>query len=70
MIGLNKVILRIDSSNLADFSDDVEHAYLMATSSDPRLTFSKESVVLISRQSGFIFIQTDKPIYTPDQEGK
>nr|XP_022345651.1 complement C3-like [Crassostrea virginica] len=68
--GLNKVILRIDSLNLADVSNDVEHAYLMATSSDPRLTFSKESVVLISRQSGFIFIQTDKPIYTPDQEVK
>lgn len=60
--------LRIDSTKLGGHSDDVEHAYLVATSSDPRMVLSKESVVLISRESGFIFIQTDKPIYTPDQE--
>lgn len=67
--GINKVILRIDSTKLGGHGDDVEHAYLVATSSDPRLVLSKESVVLISRESGFIFIQTDRPIYTPDQEG-
>lgn len=67
--GINNVTLRIDSTKLGGHSDDVEHAYLVATSSDPRMVLSKESVVLISRESGFIFIQTDKPIYTPDQEG-
>lgn len=66
--GINNVTLRIDSTKLGGHSDDVEHAYLVATSSDPRMVLSKESVVLISRESGFIFIQTDKPIYTPDQE--
>lgn len=68
--GINNVTLRIDSTKLGGHSDDVEHAYLVATSSDPRMVLSKESVVLISRESGFIFIQTDKPIYTPDQEIK
>ncbi|XP_062614828.1 complement C3-like [Saccostrea cucullata] len=68
--GINRVKLRINHAHFNDSSGDVEHAYLVATSTDPRMTFSQESVILVSRVSGFIFIQTDKPIYTPDQEVK
>ncbi|KAK2815855.1 hypothetical protein Q5P01_026322 [Channa striata] len=49
----------------ADFSKDPnmkQYVYLQANFPDRML----EKVVLVSFQSGYIFIQTDKTIYTPD----
>ncbi|XP_070581805.1 complement C3-like [Ptychodera flava] len=47
-----------------------KYVYLVAKSDSPELTFQKEEVILVSFRSGYVFIQTDKPIYTPEQEVK
>uniref|UniRef100_A0A8D2KUH6 Complement C5 n=1 Tax=Varanus komodoensis TaxID=61221 RepID=A0A8D2KUH6_VARKO len=44
----------------------VEYVYLEATSPH----FTKEKKMPITYENGFLFIQTDKPIYTPDQSVK
>ncbi|KAK0132889.1 Complement C3 [Merluccius polli] len=53
-----------------DFKDDPElkqYVSLEAKFSDgPNL----RKVVLVSVQSGYLFIQTDKPLYTPNSRGK
>ncbi|XP_006824683.1 venom factor-like, partial [Saccoglossus kowalevskii] len=45
-----------------------QYVYMVAKSA--ALGFQEESVVLVSHRSGFVFIQTDKPIYNPEQEVK
>uniref|UniRef100_A0A8C1R1X5 Uncharacterized protein n=1 Tax=Cyprinus carpio TaxID=7962 RepID=A0A8C1R1X5_CYPCA len=46
------------------FSDDpLEKQYVYLQAQFP--SFTLEKVVLLSFQSGYIFVQTDKPIYTP-----
>lgn len=52
-----------------DFSKDPnakQYVYLQAQFPDRLL----EKVVLVSFQSGYIFIQTDKTLYTPNSNGK
>lgn len=52
-----------------DFSKDPsmkQYVYLQAQFPDRLL----EKVVLVSFQSGYIFIQTDKTIYTPNSKGE
>ncbi|XP_052459370.1 complement C3 isoform X2 [Carassius gibelio] len=47
------------------FSDDpLEKQYVYLQAQFPTVTLEK--VVLLSFQSGYIFVQTDKPIYTPN----
>ncbi|XP_050968697.1 complement C3-like [Labeo rohita] len=51
-----------DDQNL--FSDDpLEKQYVYLQAQFPSVTLKK--VVMLSFQSGYIFVQTDKPIYTP-----
>ncbi|KAI2647973.1 hypothetical protein H4Q32_029657 [Labeo rohita] len=51
-----------DDQNL--FSDDpLEKQYVYLQAQFPSVTLEK--VVMLSFQSGYIFVQTDKPIYTP-----
>lgn len=52
-----------------DFSKDPnvkQYVYLQAQFPDRLL----EKVVLVSFQSGYIFIQTDKTLYTPNTKGE
>lgn len=52
-----------------DFSKDPnvkQYVYLQAQFPDRLL----ETVVLVSFQSGYIFIQTDKTLYTPNSKGE
>uniref|UniRef100_A0A672Q0L4 Complement C3/4/5 macroglobulin domain-containing protein n=1 Tax=Sinocyclocheilus grahami TaxID=75366 RepID=A0A672Q0L4_SINGR len=50
------------------FSDDpLEKQYVYLQAQFPSVTL--EQVVLLSFQSGYIFVQTDKPIYTPASTG-
>uniref|UniRef100_A0A3P9MT95 Macroglobulin domain-containing protein n=1 Tax=Poecilia reticulata TaxID=8081 RepID=A0A3P9MT95_POERE len=53
----------------AEFSKDPtmrQYVYLQANFPDKTL----EKIVLVSFQSGYIFIQTDKTLYTPNSRGK
>ncbi|XP_038046262.1 complement C3-like [Patiria miniata] len=40
---------------------------LVATANTPQLQINDRRTILLSYQSGFVFIQTDKPLYTPTQ---
>ncbi|XP_055520097.1 complement C3-like [Leucoraja erinacea] len=55
--------VKIPADLLPKRSRGNEYVYLEATSA----SFTLQTVILVSHQSGHIFIQTDKPIYTPTQ---
>ena len=62
--------LRIDPSRVPAVDEGVkQYVYLIAKSLSNSFPFQKETVILMSYKSGYVFIQTDKPIYTPDHEG-
>ena len=50
-------------------SVDKQYVYLVAKSDDGHFQFHKEAKILLSYRDGMVFIQTDKPIYTPRQTG-
>ena len=45
-----------------------QYVYLVASA--PSLGFQEEKEVLLSSRSGYLLLHTDKPIYTPNQEGE
>ncbi|XP_068695726.1 LOW QUALITY PROTEIN: venom factor-like [Montipora foliosa] len=50
--------------------DDIStkrYAYLVAETNETELTIDKEVKVLVSYSDGIVLLQTDKPIYTPQQ---
>ncbi|XP_029115329.1 complement C5-like [Scleropages formosus] len=49
-----------------DFPKEASYVYLEARSTD----FTREEKVEVTRENGFLFIQTDKPLYNPEQSVK
>ncbi|NXV79442.1 CO5 protein, partial [Atlantisia rogersi] len=60
------VTLRIQPTDLPRTDNSVKYVYLEAVS--PHFTRLKK--IPVSYENGFLFIHTDKPIYTPDQSVK
>ena len=55
--------------DVTDEDDLATHRYvsLVAKSNDSDVTTNKEAKVLVSFLDGIVLLQTDKPIYTPQQ---
>lgn len=51
-------------------SVDKQFVYLIAKSDDNHFRFQKEARIMLSYKNGMVFIQTDKPVYTPNQSVK
>ncbi|XP_032906716.1 complement C3-like [Amblyraja radiata] len=60
---LASATVKIDVDNLPKIPSGNQYVYLEAISTD----FTLQTVILVSLQAGYIFIQTDKPLYTPTQ---
>lgn len=63
--------LKVEPRDLPDTNSvDKQYVYLVAKSDDAHFQFQKEAKILLSYKDGMVFIQTDKPIYTPRQRGR
>ncbi|XP_075572529.1 complement C5 isoform X1 [Pelecanus crispus] len=62
----NAVVFTLQPADLSRTENSVKYVYLEAVS--PHFTRSKKIPVLY--ENGFLFIHTDKPVYTPDQSVK
>ncbi|KAL0202414.1 hypothetical protein M9458_000432, partial [Cirrhinus mrigala] len=49
------------------YDDPLEKQYVYLQAQFPSVTLKKK--VMLSFQAGYIFVQTDKPIYTPASTG-
>ena len=60
----------MEPKDLPDINSlDKQYVYLVAKSDDAHFQFHKEAKILLSYRDGMVFIQTDKPMYTPRQTG-
>ncbi|XP_074871961.1 complement C5 [Carettochelys insculpta] len=62
----SSVVLTIQPKDLPGTGSSVIYVYLAVSSSH----FTREKKMAVTFKNGFLFIQTDKPIYTPDQSVK
>ena len=58
----------VDVTNDDDMSTS-RFAYLVASTNDSDVSIGKEAKILVSFVDGIVLLQTDKPIYTPQQSG-
>ena len=62
--------IQVEPQDLPDINSvDKQYVYLVAKSDDGHYQFQQEAEILLSYKDGMVFIQTDKPIYTPKQDG-
>jgi len=63
--------VKVEPEELPDTASlDKQYVYLVAKCDDAHFQFHKEAKILLSYKDGMVFIQTDKPIYTPKQSVK
>ncbi|XP_067056513.1 complement C3-like [Acropora muricata] len=63
--------VKVEPEDLPDpTSVDKQFVYLVAKSDDNHFRFQKEARIMLSYKNGMVFIQTDKPVYTPNQSVK
>lgn len=63
-------LLQVRPEDLRDTEpDEKQYIYLVAQSLSPHLAFIKHTKILVSPRNAVVFIQTDKPIYTPGNTG-
>ncbi|XP_075965224.1 complement C4-like [Anarhichas minor] len=69
MEGEIKIVeLMIDRELMSRVPQHFKRRYLMLVAESPSFGFRTETKVLISKHRGYIFIQTDQPIYNPTQK--
>lgn len=66
IISFPTLLLQIQPSQLPGEQNLVSHVYLEVVSKH----FSKSKKMPLTYDNGFLFIHTDKPVYTPDQSGR
>lgn len=59
-------LLQVQPTDLPRTDNSDKYLYLEAVSPH----FTKFKKIPVSYENGFLFIHTDKPVYTPDQSGK
>ena len=65
-----RCFIQVELQDLPDTNSvDKQYVYLVAKSDDGHYQFQQEAKILLSYKDGMVFIQTDKPIYTPKQDG-
>ena len=68
----NTITVRVNSDNIPENHgnpEDPQYVYLHASCQDAALSFDEGTPILLSYKAGYLFVQTDKPIYTPRQKG-
>ncbi|XP_074654266.1 A.superbus venom factor 1-like isoform X2 [Tubulanus polymorphus] len=63
----NILTMKISPHELPRQPERRKYVYLVAVSKDYRESFREEAVILINPNNGYLFLQSDKPIYTPGQ---
>ena len=63
------VKLRVDPKDVETTGKHVKQYTSLVVKSELSLQQTRKEI-LLSYKSGYVFIQTDKPIYTPDHNGK
>ena len=65
------IFFQVEPQDLPDINTvNKQYVYLVAKSDDGHFQFHKEAKILLSYRDRMVFIETDKPIYTPRQTGK
>ncbi|XP_071948262.1 complement C3-like [Antedon mediterranea] len=68
--GTPKIVNFIVDPSELPADEEIPTIRVQAFSIDPALKFDKTVTALVTTKNQVVFIQTDKPIYTPDQEAK